>query len=239
MSDLNTENLSNHCKNCLSFEKGIFCHLEKIALNEVEQYAIKNTFKKGQTLFVEGAPTYGVYCISSGNIKITKVDPNGKETIVRLASKGDILGHRSVFSNQPYLATATALEDTTACFIDKKYILKLVQKETSVAIDIISRLGKDMGEAEKKIASFHQKNVRERLAEFLLILKDGHGVQCSDGKISLDIKLTREEMASIIGSATETLIRFMSELKDKGYIEQKGKRIFITNVEGLQTYTNP
>jgi CRP-like cAMP-binding protein len=229
---------NSDCEHCPSLGKGIFCDLERSALTDVSKQKIANKFKKGQTLFVQGNPPFGLYCISKGNIKVTKSDNQGKETIVRIATAGDVLGHRSIFTDQHYNATATALEDTEVCFIDKKFILNFVRTEPSVAMNLIARVGRDMGAAEDRLASFHQKNVRERLAEFLLLLKESHGVLQEDGKTLLNIKLTREEMASIIGTATETLIRFMSELKDEGLIEQDGKNIFILNDKELVDFAN-
>ncbi len=208
-----------------------------MALHDVSDHKVVNSYKKGQTLFVQGNPPYGMYCVSTGNIKVTQVGEDGKESIVRIASAGDVLGHRSIFTDQFYNATATAVEDCTVCFLDKKYILKLVEQSPSVACNLIAKLGRDLGAAEKRISSFYQKNVRERLAELLLLLKESHGVE-EDGKIRLNIKLTREEMASIIGTASETLIRFMSELKQEGFIEQKGKVIYILDEPGLLDFAN-
>jgi len=226
-----------HCETCPSKGKGIFCELEHLTLSEVSSHKVVNTYKKGQTLFVQGNPPFGMYCISKGNIKVSQIGEDGKESIVRIASPGDVLGHRSIFTDQYYNATATAVDECSVCFLDKKYILKLVKEQPSVACNLIAKLGRDLGAAEKRISSFYQKNVRERLAEFLLLLKESHGVKEGD-KFKLDIKLTREEMASIIGTASETLIRFMSELKQEGMIDQQGKYIYILNEEALLDYAN-
>ena len=94
-----------------------------------------------------------------------------------------------------------------------------------------------MGAAENKLTSLHQKNVRERLAELLLLLEQTHGEDVEEGR-KLNIKLTREEMATMIGTANETLIRFISEFKDEGLIEQKGKTIILTNKEKLADWAN-
>ena len=94
-----------------------------------------------------------------------------------------------------------------------------------------------MGVAEKKLSSLHQKNVRERLAELLISLKASHGVK-ENGRWKLDIKLTREEMATMIGTANETLIRFMTEFKEAGIIEQEGKVIFIKDENELLNWAN-
>ena len=227
-----------HCKDCPSRGTGIFCQLEDLALDQLSKQKITNVFKKGQTLFVEGSPPYGLYCISKGNIKITKTGNNGREAIVRIAKEGDILGHRSLFTDQSYGATATAIEDTSVCFIDKKYISKLVQEKPSAALNLIGRLGKDLGASEEKVASFSQKNVFERTCELLLLLNESHGKKDSEGRKYIDLKLTREEYASIVGTAPETLIRVFSDLKKENAIDQEGKTLFIVDEERLINFAN-
>ncbi len=177
---------------------------------------------------MEGNPTYGIFCISKGNIKIFKNDENGQEAIVRIATSGDVVGHRSLFSEEHYSATATALEDSEICFIDKKYILQLIEKNPNIALNLIQKLSKDLGKSENKIASFSSKNVREKFAEFLIVMGKTHGV-LQNGKKKISLKLTREEMASIVGTATETLIRILSDFKKEGLIELDGKYIILEN----------
>lgn len=225
------------CVHCASREKGIFCELSTFVLSDISQHKVMNTYKKGQVIFYQDNPPFGLYCLSSGKIKVTKTGSDGKESIVRLAKGGDILGHRSLFSQTNYTATATTLEETTICFIDKKYIFQAIEKNPSIALNIIQKLSQEMGAAESKNASMFQKNVRERLAELLLTLSSSYGIKEAN-RIKLDIKLTREEMASMIGTASETIIRFMSEFKDEGLIEQEGKTIFITNEASLIELAN-
>ncbi len=233
-----TNRPQSKCHNCPALNQSVFCSLNDDVLHEVSEHKVSNTYKKGQTLFVQGNHPFGLYCITSGNIKVTKVGADGKESIVRLASKGDVLGHRSLFTKQHYMATATALEDSNVCFIDKKFIMKLVKKEPTVAMEVIEKLSTDMGAAESKLSSLHQKNVRERLAELLLLLKESHGVKEEDGLYRINLKLTREEMATMIGTANETLIRFISEFKNAGLIKQVAKTIYITNEEELTNWAH-
>jgi CRP-like cAMP-binding protein len=216
------------CSHCPSKDLGIFCGLHDPELQELADHKIENTYKKGQTLFMEGNPTYGIFCISKGNIKIFKNDENGQESIVRIATSGDVVGHRSLFSEEHYSATATALEDSEICFIDKKYILQLIEKNPNIALNLIQKLSKDLGQSENKIASFSTKNVREKFAEFLIVMGKTHGI-IQNGKRKISLKLTREEMASIVGTATETLIRILSDFKKEGLIELDGKFIILEN----------
>lgn len=231
------EHENSHCDHCPSREDGIFCDLDFKELEDISHHKVSNAYKKGQTLFVQGNHPYGIYCISKGNIKLTKVGPDGKESIVRIVTGGDVLGHRSLFTDDNYSATATAMEDCEVCFVDKKFILQKIKEQPTVALNIINKLSRDMGAAEKKLTSLHQKNVRERLAELLISLKASHGVKEGD-RYKIELKLTREEMATMIGTANETLIRFMTEFKEAGIIEQEGKVIYIKDEEELLNWAN-
>jgi CRP-like cAMP-binding protein len=225
------------CEHCESKDKGIFCQLKDVALTKVSDNKVMNTYKKGQTIFFQGNPPFGLYCINSGKIKITTTGNDGKESILRIAGPGDVLGHRSLFSDETYHATATVIEDAVICFMDKKFIYKAIETEPTVALNLIQKLSREMGSAEARTAAMAQKNVRERLAELFLMLKKTYGIQ--DGnRWKLDIKLTREEIASMVGTANETVIRFISEFKDEGLIEQEGKTIFVTDEKKLLEFAN-
>ncbi len=226
------QNKKIECESCVSHLKGIFCELNHDQLIPITRQKITNLYKKGQTLFVEGNHPNGIFCVSSGNIKLTEVGADGKETLIKVVTKGDILGHRSLFSEKKHDTTATAMEDTKACFIDKSFIIGLIKERPSVALKVIEKLSRDIGAAEHRLNSMHTRNVRERLAELLLLLKESHGVSEGD-RIRIDLRLTREEMSSMIGTAPETLIRFITEFKEAGLIEQEGKILYIKDEDKL------
>lgn len=212
--------------------------MEEKALQDVSNRKNTNNYKKGSTIFHDGNPSFGLYCVNSGRIKVSKVGNDGKEVIVRIANDGDILGHRSLFSNENYTATAKVIEDSTICFFDKTYIFEVIKREPTVAMHLITRLSQAMGVAETKSASIIQKNVRGRLAELLLGLKKTYGIPAEDGNTKLDITLTREELASMVGIANETVIRLISEFKEDGLIIQTGKCIYISDEDRLIEYAN-
>lgn len=225
------------CEKCLNKDKSIFCNIHGTVINDIDNKKVVNTFKKGQNLFFQGNPPFGIYCIKSGKIKISKSGTEGKESIVRIAGPGDILGHRSLFSSENYNATATIIEDAVVCFIDKHLIYEKMREEPTLSLNIIHKLSIEMGTAETKTASMFQKDVTERLAEFLLSLMKTYGVE-ENGRCRLDIKLTREEIASLIGTANETVIRLISKLKSSGIIAQEGKTLYILDKEQLLETAN-
>lgn len=225
------------CEKCTNKEKSVFCGLEDIPLSSISHNKVMNNYKKGHTIFFQGNPPFGLFCINEGKVKIAKIGNDGKESIIRIAGPGDVLGHRSLFSRENYTATATVIEDASVCFIDKKFIYKVLHDEPSLAINMIQKLSREMGIAEARSTSMVQKNVCERLAELLLSLMKAYGVQ-EEGRWRLNIKLTREEIASIIGTANETVIRFISDFKHEGLIEQEGKTLYILDEKRLLQFAN-
>lgn len=218
-------------------EKCLTCGLDQAAYDEFEKHKIYNTYKKNQAIFLQGNPAFGFYYVHSGKAKISTIGKEGKESILRLASPGNILGYCSLFSNEIYTASAIALEDCVVCFIDKEYFLKAIEKYPALTLNIISQLSRSIQFSDAQNVALAQKNVRERFAALLLSLKDTYGVK--DGHhIRLDIKLSREEMASMIGTSMETLVRLMTEFKNEGILEQNGKVIFVISNEKLLQFAN-
>ena len=226
------------CENCESRGKGVFCELEEMELHNITENKITNQYKKGDTIFFQGNPPFGLYCVNSGKVKLCQTGNDGKESIVRIAQQGDVLGHRALFSGQNYHASAITIEDSVICFVDKKYIYKALKDYPSIALHLIERLSREMGAAEKRSSSMYQKNVRERLAELFIHLMHDYGKQEADGRVKIDIVLTREEIASLTGTANETVIRFISEFKEEGIIEQVGKTIYVVDQVKLHEFAN-
>lgn len=227
MSDI-LENVDNICS--LFENPEILKHFSKEELSELSHEKKIVTYKKGDLIIEEGATPKGIYYIDKGTAKMFKLGFNGKEQILRFIKTGDILGYRSILSKQPYGASATAMEDTEACFIPEKFFLKVLEHHPKLAFDILRRISEDLGESAQTITFLAQKTVRERLAEVLLLLEKKLGTD-KDGFIK--ISLTREEMANLIGTATESAIRLISEFKTDHLIEVEGRKIKILDHQKL------
>jgi CRP-like cAMP-binding protein len=227
------KSLNTDCEKCKTRCKSVFCDMGEKGLSELSHGKVTNTYKKDSTIFHHTNPVFGLYCMSSGIVKISKFGNNGKESIVRIAGPGDVIGHRSLFSTDHFNATATVIEEAKICFFNKNLIFKLLNEDKSLGINLIRRLSKEMGEAEAKTAAMTQKDVSQRLAGFFMNLLKSYGVE--EGKKTLiNIRLTREEIASMIGTANETVIRFISKFKDDGILEQDRKNLYVINKERLK-----
>ncbi len=220
------------CDQCKTRHKSLFSDLGQEQLCSLSEKKVCNIYKKGQAIFYEGNQPTGIYCINKGQIKVYKTGKIGKEQIVRMAKDGDVLGYRSLLEGSSYSATAEAIEDSTICFIDKKCFMETLEDNAGLSLKVIQLLSQALGEAENFIQSLAQKSVRERLAESLLLLKAKYGVDPED-KTLLAITLTREDIANLVGTATETAIRLISEFKEEGLISFEGKRLRFINIKKL------
>lgn len=218
-------------------EKSIFRDLSSTRIEEVNKNKTSNMYKKGTTTFLQGNPSYGIFEVLSGKVKVTRVNIDGEETILKIADMGAILGHRCLFDDATYSVSAQTLEDSRINFYDSNFIQKLSKEEPSIATNLMTYMSNEIYELETRIQSFARKNVRERLAELLIYLWDNFKSTGSDTR-KVDLSLSRDEMASIIGVASETLIRLMSEFNNEGLIEKKGKFIYLLDQRRLKEYAN-
>lgn len=223
------------CEHCALESNSIFKHLNK---EEVEKINFEKDFrhyKRGDILYQEGNRISGFYCINSGIIKVFKTGVDGKDQVIRFAKTGDIIAYRSVLSNEPACTTAKVIEDCQVCFIPTEILISFVKSNPSFALELVKLTCHELGEANSYITDIAQKTVRERLAEVLIQLINDFGL---DEQKFLKISLTREELANIVGTATESVIRLLSEFKTDNLVELSGRKIKILNVKGLEKISN-
>jgi CRP-like cAMP-binding protein len=204
-----------------------------LIFEELEDFTRSKTtlnIKKGENIVTEGHMMNGLYCLRSGKCKLSKLNTNGKSQIVKFLRQGNILGQRSVLSEEPSGLTITALEDMQVCFIPKTKILEAIGENPTFSLQLMKNISHQLNEANTSISMMAQKSVKERLADILMQLYRIFGTD-ADGYI--DVRLTREEIANTIGTATESAIRLLSSFKADGILEVKGRRIKILDMEEL------
>jgi CRP-like cAMP-binding protein len=188
-------------------------------------------YKKGTVLYREGSRLTGFFCVTKGIVKIIKTGIDGKEQIIRFAKRGDIIAYRSLLSKELACTTAKVIEEAVLCHIPYQTLLYLIQHNWQFSHHMLQIVCRELREANDYITDIAQKSVRERLAEVLLLLKDNFDV---DHQNTLQISLTREELANIVGTATESVIRLLSEFRQDKLIELDGRRIKLINIPELQ-----
>ncbi len=221
----------NNCEQCIVREFSSLKALDKNQLVQMADCKTSLTIKKGERIFEEGTALNGVFCIKEGVCKLSKLSSNGKEQILKLVKPGELLGQRSLISDENANLSAVALEDMEVCFVPKKEILQFFTENNEFSMTIMKTICGDLKDADDNKVGLAQKTVKQRLAETLLYLENSFGTN-SDG--SLRIQLSREELAGMIGTATESCIRLLSEFKKNDFIDLKGKQIFIKQANLLQ-----
>lgn len=198
--------------------------MSKQELKAVSDSKISKQIKKGDVIFDEGEKLNGVYCVRGGVSKLAKLSPNGKDQIVKLASKGEVLGQRSVIAEESSNLSATAVSDMDLCFIPKEAIVSTLHKNPDFTYEVLRHMAHELKEADDVIVNMSQKSVKQRIAEALIYMKNNFG-EDSDGYLAL--VLSREDIANVVGTATESCIRILSDFRKEGYIKTSGKRMAI------------
>ena len=219
------------CEQCIIKQFNSLKSLTKDELVRISNCKISKTIKKGEVIFSEGEAINGVYCVKEGICKLSKLSANGKDQIVKIVVKGDLLGQRSLVTDEVSNLQAVALNDMEVCFIPKSEIIMDLQRNPKFSFDVLKDMARDLREADNIIVNMAQKSVKQRLAETLTYIHDNFGVN-PDGTLS--ILLSREDFANIVGTAVESAIRVLSQLKKEGLISTHGKYIKISNLEGLK-----
>ena len=219
------------CEQCIVREFGALKALNKDELIRISDCKTSYTVKKGETIFDEGDSLNGIYCIKDGVCKLSKLSDNGKDQIVKLVKKGELLGQRSLISEESTNLSAIAIEDMQVCFIPKQEILQFFNENNQFSLNMMKSVCGDLKDADDNMVNLAQKTVKQRLAETLLKLESDFGSN-DDG--SLKLQLSRDEIAGMIGTATESCIRLLSEFNKEGWISLQGKKITITNKKELQ-----
>ncbi|PLX13582.1 MAG: Crp/Fnr family transcriptional regulator [Marinilabiliales bacterium] len=223
------------CDNCFLNADSIFKHLTPEEHALVEKEKVCNNYKRGSVIYHEGSRTNGFYCINSGILKIFKTGIDGREQIIAFAKKGSIIGYRSILSSELACSSAKVIDDAMLCFIPGETLINLVKTNGNFSMAIMQQTCKELGEANSFITDIAQKTVRERLAEVLLSLKETFDL---DEDNVLQISLTREELANIVGTATESVIRLLSEFKQDKLIDLNGRKIKILDIKTLEKISN-
>lgn len=214
------------CEQCIVRQFNSLKELSREELLRVSACKTSRFIKKGETIFEENEHLDGVFCIKDGICKVSKMSANGRNQILNLVTKGSLLGERSLVSDEVSNLKAVALEDMEVCFVPKSEIMLDLQKNPNFSMSVLKGMAGNLKQADNLIVDMAQKTVKQRLAEALLYLHKNFNF--TDDNF-IDVNLSREDFADIIGAATESTIRLLSDFKKKGLILIKSKRIAVLN----------
>ncbi|WP_370176205.1 Crp/Fnr family transcriptional regulator [Leeuwenhoekiella palythoae] len=220
----------SRCENCIIRQLNSLKALKKEELKAISDSKETRTIKKGEPLFKEGEKLNGVFCVRNGVSKLSKISDNGKDQIVKIASKGEVMGQRSVIAEEATNLSAVALNDMEVCFIPKTNITARIEDNPAFTQAILKYMAQELKLADDVIVNMAQKTVNQRLAEVLLYLDKTFG---KDDEGYLALILSRSDIADVVGTATELCIRTLAKFKKDQLLETKGKRIKLLDKKGL------
>ncbi|MBN1182537.1 MAG: Crp/Fnr family transcriptional regulator [Bacteroidales bacterium] len=213
----------------------VFKHMTEEELDTLPLVNGTDHYKKSTIIYEEGSRINGFFVVCKGIIKIYKTGFDGKDQIIRFAKPGDVMGFRSTITGELACTTSKAIEDAEIFYVHGNMVKSLVKSNGEFAMDLLQIACNELGEANDYITDIAQKTVRERLAEVIVQLRRTFDI---DHEKFLRISLTREELANIVGTATESVIRLLSEFKQDQLIELHGRRIKILDEPKLIKISN-
>lgn len=203
---------------------------------QITQTKQSSIYKRGTAVYEHGHYPHSVFCINHGHVKIVRPGGDGRDHIVRFAKPGDIIGYSSLLTHEKYATSCIALNDSIVCSIPAPVLFYHIRENPKLALHVMQQLSSEVQDAQRQIVELAHKTIRERLAEALLVLKEVFGTN-ADG-LTLASPLTREEIASVVGTAPESVIRTLSEFKADKLIAINGRSIQLTNLKGLARIAN-
>ncbi|MGZ4054674.1 MAG: cyclic nucleotide-binding domain-containing protein, partial [Bacteroidia bacterium] len=205
------------------------------SLKELSEQREARIYKRKDDIYKEGNYPKGIYFINKGKVKTFQTNEFGKELITELHKEGDFFGYLSLLKDEKYTGSATALEDSEIFMIPKEDFFALIYKNAEVSRKFIEILSNNLLENEKQLVKLAYNSVRKRVAEALVKLSDKYK---KDGDQKFSMNVSREDLANLVGTATETVIRTLSDFKEDKLIEISGSTITILDYSKLAKMKN-
>jgi CRP-like cAMP-binding protein len=217
------------CAHCGFLAESVFCRLSSEALSALEREKNVRVYDRGRAVYREGDPPFAVYCIRSGQVKLSRIGGRAEQQVIRLAGPGETIGYGAVLENRPYAETAEVVSPTVACAVSRQTLVRLLRESPDLAFALMAKLARELRFAEQQILSMSQESVRQRTANVLLMLSEGSG-----GAPRIQTPIRRKEMAQMIGTTPETLSRVLKSFSERGVVSRTRIEIRIQDPVALR-----
>lgn len=198
--------------------------------------AAEHTYIKGQMVFKEGAEPTGIFYIREGKVKKYKVDNFGKEQIIYVANAGELIGYHAILASEPYPDSASVLEKSVIQYITKEHFLTAIDQSPYLSKRLLKILSHEFGVLVNNVSVF-SRPVRERMAIALIVLREKFKCGTEEDQ-PVVINVSREDIASMVGTTRENVVRILRQFKDEKIVETKGRKICVLNIHGLVQASN-
>jgi CRP/FNR family transcriptional regulator len=221
------------CSDCKIRAERTFCNMSDAGVETLSGITFTSVYPKGSVLFVEGEDPRGVFIICSGKVKLTSSSSEGRTLIVKIAEEGEVLGMSASILGKAYEVSAETIEPSQVNFIRRDDFIRFITENVEACMHTAEQLSDRYHSAQKEIRAFGlAQTTAERLARLLVEWCETKGEATAQGT-RVQVLLTHEEIAQMIGTSRETVTRLLSDLKKTKIIEVKGASVYIKNREAL------
>lgn len=207
----------------------LFQNLERKQYEDLAMILVDQVFKRGEDIFYEDDEATGFYVIVSGRVKIFKLSADGKEQILHIFGPGEPIGEVAVFTGCRFPANAQAMEESRVFFFPRKEFINLIQKDPTLALNMLAVLSQRLRRFSTLIENLSLKEVPARLAAHLLYLSERE-----KGATSLTLEISKNQLASLLGTIPETLSRILARMEKENLIRSEGKKITLLDRQSLE-----
>jgi len=216
-------------------EVPLFAGLEDEHIAALAAMLVEKRHRKGSVIFFEGDPGDALFVVASGMVKIYRVAEDGREKTLAILGPGDIFGEMALLDEEPRSAIAETLEATTLFSLHRKEFLAFLSANPARAIHIIKVLCGRLRQANAQVMDVIFRDVKSRVARTLFDLAERHGTRSPQG-VRIELKLTHQELANLVGTARETITRILAEFQDAGCLTVEGRHLVIRDQEALDAF---
>lgn len=221
------------CAGCAAHAAGLFCDLDTPVGRQLQAQRTVHAFRRGQTIFHEGMEPTALFVISAGRVKLTSLWKGGEEHVLRLHGIGEFLGYRALLANEPYHASAEAVEDTTLCVFPTAAVRRALREAPEMASGLLELLAREMRRSEDLLLDLLHRRAPQRVARLLLAMAAWNAAGPS-ASIVWSAGLTHRSMAMLIGTTPETFSRVLTALKRRRILAVERDRIEILDAAALR-----
>lgn len=197
----------------------------------------EHRYKKGEVIFREGTYPAGVFLIAEGKVKKYKAVGDGSEQIIYIANSGELIGYHTILSGDPYPYSAASIEDSVIASIPKEDFLKVLERSVLLMRRLLKTLSHDFSVLTNSLTMVARRSVRERLALQLIVMREKYKNDFAPGEV-VEINMSREDLASLVGTVRENVVRTLTEFKEEGVLETRGRKVIVLDIQKLVEIAN-
>lgn len=225
--------MDSSCFTCTAHDCSEWCSLSDGELQRLNDSKRIKEYLPGEIMYHQGDTSDGIYCFRNGLVGMRRIDTNGNSFLLRLSYPGETLGYRALMAGSEHSDSAEVLKPSLVCFIDRDTIFSLLGKNPSLCFRFLSRAAKDAETAEEKYLQNITLTVRARFAHLLLVLQSRYAEASEDGVVFLDLPLSRQDLAAMIGVRPETMSRTIRQFEHDGLAQFSGRTVCLPSMNML------